>query len=601
MLLTPRLVLDHARFFKQTRSVRRREFITVAVLAVLAVVSEAGGVTMILPILSFVEHSRDVATFAHSSSFAARIVDFYSYVGIPVSIISLSAVVLLFIIARQVINYFANIEMERVKWAIGRRLALRYFEAVLGSSSVNIRTYKSGDFITAVDYECQAVGAIFRTYGTIWMQLISFFTYGAVLVLTAPAAALLAGTVIICSIFGLGVLVRVTKNLSVIALDFRRSYANFLTERFRAWKLIKLGNALTVETAKADDIQSRIVENQLRQLRVAGKLALIFVPVMSALMLSLLYIFIEILHLDVATVVLFILVLIRLTPVSQALQKQASMLAQYSPALERVELAFVRAKQYAEKLDIGRQLPHVEKEIRFEGVYYSYPDREHAALKDISVGIPALRMTAIIGPSGAGKSTFIDLIPRLIVPARGQITLDGTPITEFSLRSLRNAIAYVPQEPFLFDATIADNIRYLRPDASLEEIRASAQMANADDFIERSPKGYDTRLGDLGAGLSVGQKQRIILARAFLSGAQILILDEPTSALDREFEAAIQRAIEGLVAEKRLTVIVIAHRLSTIQNADFVIQLKEGRVFRTGPAQTVLKDQIDIESTLQEG
>lgn len=594
LLIAPRLVRAHARFFRRTRSVRPREVFTVGSLSTLAVLSEAGGITMILPILSFVERGRDVEAFARSSGFARWIVDAYAWVGAPVSILTLSAVALLFIVARQAINYLTNIEIERVKWTIGRRLALNFFEAVLGSSAANIRTYKPGEFMTAADYECQAVGAIFRTYGTIWIQLVSFLAYGAVLVATAPMAAGLAVAVILCSVLGLGVLMRVTKQLSVIALQFRHAYANFLNERFRAWKLIKLGNTLKLEAAKADSLQTRIVANQLRQLRVAGTLALIFVPVMSVLLLSLLYLFVEVLHLDVATVVLFILVLVRLTPVSQSLQRQLSLLAQFSPAQERVEAAFARARRHAEKLDVGRPLERLEREIRFDAVSYSYPDREHAALKGVSVAIPALSMTAVVGPSGAGKSTLVDLIPRLIHPERGRITLDDTPIEEFSLGSLRHAIAYVPQEPFLFDASIADNIRYLRPTASLDEIKAAARLANAHDFIEHTPQGYDTPLGDLGAGLSVGQKQRVVLARAFLSGAQILILDEPTSALDYESEAAIQRAIESMVAERKLTVIVIAHRLSTIQNADFVIQLGEGQVVRTGPARSVLPSVGDL-------
>ena len=588
MLLAPRLMLGHIRFFRKTRSVRPREAGVVAVMSTLAVLSEAGGITMILPILSFVERGRDVAAFASSSTLAARVVDFYTWLGVPISILTLSATALIFIIARQTINYFSSIEIERVKWTIGRRLALIYFGAVLGSSATNIRSYKPGDFITGADYECQAVGAIFRTYGTIWIQIVSFCIYGAVLVVTAPLAAGLAGAVIACSVLGLGVLVRITRHLSVIALDFRRAYTNFLSERFNAWKLIKLGNTLGVETAKAADLQNRIVENQLHQLRVAGKLALIFVPVMSMLLLSLLYLFVEVLHLDVATVVLFILVLIRLTPVSQALQKQMSMLAQFTPAQERVEATFARARQYAEKLDAGRELTGLEREIRFDDVSYSYPDREHAALNNVTVAIPAYSMTAVIGPSGAGKSTFVDLIPRLIVPTHGQISIDNTPIEQFSLGSLRHAIAYVPQEPFLFDATIADNIRYLRPGAAADEIREAARLAHADEFIERTPKGYDTALGDSGAGLSVGQKQRVVLARAFLSGAKILILDEPTSALDYESEAAIQRAVEDLVAQGRITVIVIAHRLSTIRNADFVIELNQGRVARAGPAEVIL-------------
>jgi ABC-type multidrug transport system fused ATPase/permease subunit len=166
--------------------------------------------------------------------------------------------------------------------------------------------------------------------------------------------------------------------------------------------------------------------------------------------------------------------------------------------------------------------------------------------------------------------------------------LDGMDIKSISLRTLRGAVSYVPQQPFLFDASVADNIRYCCPAASDEDVIEAAQKANAHDFISEMPDGYGTLLGDGGAKLSGGQKQRIVLARAFLTKAQILILDEPTSALDYESEAAIQKVIVDLASQHALTVIVIAHRLSTVRNADFVIHLEGGRVRCSGTAAEVL-------------
>ncbi|MGH7005740.1 MAG: ABC transporter ATP-binding protein, partial [Alphaproteobacteria bacterium] len=373
-----------------------------------------------------------------------------------------------------------------------------------------------------------------------------------------------------------------------VAFEIRRGYADFLNERFRAWRLIKLANSLPAEVRRADAIQARVVANQLHFLRISGLMALIFVPVMSAFLLAILYTFVEILALDVATIVIFILIMIRLMPISQALQKQLSTLANFAPSFERIDETLNRAARQAEKLDLGRTISHVTKGFSLERVSFRYPDRETFALSNVSLSIPAGKMTALIGPSGSGKSTLVDLLPRIIDPAEGRILIDGVLASEFSLRSLRSLIAYVPQEPFLFDASFADNIRYLREEASDLEVMEAARLANAADFIECLPQGYATSVGDAGAKLSGGQKQRIVLARAFLSRAEVLILDEPTSALDYASEAAIQRAIEEMRRKVPLTVIVIAHRLSTVQNADLVIHLRDGKLVRVGPAGEIL-------------
>jgi ATP-binding cassette, subfamily B, bacterial len=187
---------------------------------------------------------------------------------------------------------------------------------------------------------------------------------------------------------------------------------------------------------------------------------------------------------------------------------------------------------------------------------------------------------ALVGPSGAGKSTLVKLLPRFYDVLNGRITIDGTDIRDVTLASLRRAIAIVAQEPLLLSGTIADNLRYGRPEASVAELKHAARLAFADEFIERFPAGYETEIGERGIRLSGGQKQRIAIARAFLKDAPILILDEPTSALDPESEALIKAALAHLVRGR--TALVIAHRLSTIENADEVVVLDQGHVLERG-------------------
>jgi ATP-binding cassette, subfamily B, bacterial MsbA len=581
-------IFEQWSFFHRLRLIRIREALLVVVLSTVTVIAETGGMAMILPVLGFVERGRDVAAFEQSSRLAAALVAGYQYLSIPVSLLSLSATAFFLICLRQTINYFNAIEIERIKWNIGRRLCARMFETVIGSNATNIASLKPGDFSLMADYECQATAALARVYGTMWMQILSFLAYGAVLLWTAPVASLVAGLIIGGSMFSLRFILRKAKRLSVVALDVRHQYVNFLNERFRAWKLIKLGNTLNVESRRAADIQQSVVDNQIRTLRNGGIAGLIFVPAVSFFLLGTLYSFVEVFNLDVATIVLFILVMVRLAPVGQALQKQWMLLAQFAPSFERVRDVLKQAVSNSEILDAGVSIGAPREGIQFDRVTFNYPDRLVPALSAVSVVIPARRLTALVGPSGAGKSTFVDLVPRLISPADGRILIDGVDIANASLRSLRHLISYVPQQPFLFDASAADNIRYFCPRATDDEIVDAARKANAHDFIMELPSGYQSQLGDSGAKLSGGQKQRIVLARAFLTKAPIMILDEPTSALDYESESAIQHVIADLAAQHAFTVIVIAHRLSTVRNADFVVHLEEGRVRQAGSASEVL-------------
>lgn len=219
-------------------------------------------------------------------------------------------------------------------------------------------------------------------------------------------------------------------------------------------------------------------------------------------------------------------------------------------------------------------------EIVFDRVNFRYPKSEVQVLTDFSARIAAGSVVAFVGPSGAGKTTIASLIPRFYDVTLGAILLDGKPLAELSLSSLRNAIGIVPQEPQLFHGSIADNIRYGRLDADMQQIAQAAREANAEEFIKQLPEGYDTLVGERGARLSGGQRQRVAIARAILRDPRILILDEATSALDTHSERLIEEALDTLLAGR--TTIIIAHRLSTIRRADNIFYLEQGTIREAG-------------------
>jgi ATP-binding cassette, subfamily B, bacterial len=221
----------------------------------------------------------------------------------------------------------------------------------------------------------------------------------------------------------------------------------------------------------------------------------------------------------------------------------------------------------------------VRGDVVFDGVTFAYADRGHT-LEDISFGVRPGQCIALVGPTGAGKTTLISLLMRFYDPSAGRVLLDGVDVRRFTVSSLRDRISLVLQVPELFSGTIADNIRYGRLDATLDEIGAAATAANAHEFITALPDGYDTKLGEGGAQLSVGERQRICVARAFLKDAPILVLDEPTSAIDSRTEGMILDALDELMVGR--TTFVIAHRLSTVRHADLIVVVNNGRVVEQG-------------------
>jgi ATP-binding cassette subfamily B protein len=219
--------------------------------------------------------------------------------------------------------------------------------------------------------------------------------------------------------------------------------------------------------------------------------------------------------------------------------------------------------------------------LRFEAVTFHYPSRPaQAALQDFTLDVRPGETVALVGPSGAGKSTVLQLLLRFYDPQAGRIALDGVPLNQLTLQDLRARMALVPQEPVLFSASALENIRYGRPGASDEEVRAAARAAYADDFICALPQGYDTFLGERGVRLSGGQRQRIAIARAMLKNAPLLLLDEATSALDAESERMVQAALESAMRDR--TTLVIAHRLATVQQADRIVVIDQGRLVEQG-------------------
>jgi subfamily B ATP-binding cassette protein MsbA len=236
-------------------------------------------------------------------------------------------------------------------------------------------------------------------------------------------------------------------------------------------------------------------------------------------------------------------------------------------------------------------LPTINGLVEFQHVDFAYDEAEPGShdgivLQDISLSVQPGEIVALVGPSGAGKTTLVNMIPRFYDPVRGSITIDGYDLRDVQLATLRAQIGIVPQETLLFSGTIRENLAYGRLDATDEEIVAAARAANAHEFIQALPGGYDAIVGERGFKLSGGQRQRVAIARAILKNSRILILDEATSALDSESEGLVQEALERLMHGR--TTFIIAHRLSTVKVAHRIVVLDRGRIVEQGTHEELM-------------
>jgi ABC-type multidrug transport system fused ATPase/permease subunit len=237
----------------------------------------------------------------------------------------------------------------------------------------------------------------------------------------------------------------------------------------------------------------------------------------------------------------------------------------------------------------GEELPaDLKFELEVKSLSFVYPGTNARVLQDINFSVREGENMAIVGHSGSGKTTLVNIIPRLYDFSEGLISIGGHDVRKFSLSAYRSLFGIVPQEVILFRGTVSDNVRFAKPDATMEEIEKACRAANAHDFIMELQNGYETELSEMGVGLSGGQRQRVAIARAIVKNPRILILDEATSALDSQSEKAVQQALDVFMKDR--TTLVIAHRMSTVRNADKILVMDGGRIIASGTHNELLEE-----------
>ncbi len=362
----------------------------------------------------------------------------------------------------------------------------------------------------------------------------------------------------------------------------------FIQETFIGAKIVKSFCRESTANETFVAINRRVFKSQIRQLLASARTS----PVMEILtgigVVIVIWLGFSKMVSGEATTGSFMSFLTALLLIYNPARKIAKLNAQVQAGLAAVDRVFDVMEQPIEvkETESPRTLSARQHSVTFRHVFFRYPESEANVLQDIKLHVNPGEIIGLAGMSGGGKTTLVNLIPRFFDVSSGELLIDGINIKEFSLYSLRSRVGIVTQEPILFNTTIAENIRYGRPDASDEEVERAARDAYAYDFIMRFPQQLETPIGEMGNRLSGGEKQRLCIARALLKNAPILILDEATSALDAEAESIVQKAMRNLMQGR--TTFVIAHRLSTIQFADRIIVIAGGKIVEEGDQKTLL-------------
>ncbi|MCU0550642.1 MAG: ABC transporter ATP-binding protein/permease [Leptolyngbya sp. Prado105] len=488
-------------------------------------------------------------------------------------------------------NYLTQIYTELTQQSLVDRLRTRIFEQLQALSLSYFNRVSSGELMNTLTSEIGKLNFAFTLTAFMITKILTLLVY-AVLLFTISWQLTFISLVLFTLVAV--ALSNVNQRIRNSSIDVSRANAKFTTTALEFISGIRTVQAFATQDYERDRFytaSSNIVKvgmKAIRQFAIVRPLAEgLATTVLISMIVLAITVFVQNGSLQTASLLTFLFILFRLVPAMYETNTSRVQLLSASGAIQSVrELLRRDNKPYLQTGD--RRFEGLQQAIEFLTVDFGY-DANQLVLKDVSLSIPKGKVTAIVGGSGAGKTTLVDLIPRFYDPIAGCVLFDGEDARSFEVKSLRQRMAIVSQDTFIFNTTVRENIAYGLASITDEQIWHSAVQANALEFILEMPEKFETILGDRGVRLSGGQRQRLAIARALLRDPEILILDEATSALDSESEQLIQQSLEQL--SRGRTVITIAHRLSTIIRADQVVVMEQGRVVEQGQYQELLERQ----------
>jgi subfamily B ATP-binding cassette protein MsbA len=492
-------------------------------------------------------------------------------------------------LGRGVAQIIQSYVVNRIGNGIVGQVQVQLFGKLVRADLARLRTEHSGSYVSSVLYDAGLIREA-ATAGVVNYTQHFLTVIGAITVMVSNDAMLSIAVLVVAPIVGwmMRRFSRRTTKAARGAMAETSALSTAIMESLDGIKIVKIENREEHEEGRV----RTVVERRQRHLIKGANARAAAAPATETLMTMVVAAVLAYAGYRSLTgamnVGAFVAFLAALGMASQSMRQLANLQTVMAEGLVAARRLFAALDVEAEVRDApgAGSLAKGATTIRFEDVSFSYGG-EVPALDAVKLEARRGETVALVGPSGGGKSTILNLIPRFYDVTGGRVTIDGVDVREVTLASLRDQIALVTQEPFLFDDTIRANIGYAYPDASQGQIEEAARQAAAHDFITDLPDGYETLVGEAGARLSGGQRQRIAIARAFLKDAPILLLDEATSALDTESEQQVQAALERLMAGR--TTILIAHRLSTVRHADRIYVIDRGRVVETGSHASLVR------------
>lgn len=492
---------------------------------------------------------------------------------------------------RAAFNYLGQIHTEFAQVLLSDRLRKQIFEQLQSLPLSFFAKTRAGEIINTITTEIERIKQSFSSAAFLISRLLNVCVYLVTMCILSWQLTLLS--VLLGVLVGTGLR---TLNAKVRERSFSTTTAN---GRFTSTAIEFINAIRTVQAFCTQQFERQryyrdsdnVVDTTKKVISAWALVRPITEAISSTVLISMLIlaftVFVSNGTLQVASLLTFFFALFRLVPIVQDVNGMFAYLNTLRGSTENIkDLLRTDNKTYMQNGQIEFQ--GVKRSIDLVSVDFAYYTN-NPVLKNITLTIERGKMTALVGQSGSGKSTLVDLIPRFQDVTAGELLFDGVDVRQFDINSLRAKIAVVSQDTFIFNTSVWDNIAYGSPSATSEAIREAAGLANALEFIEAMPEGFDTQLGDRGVNLSGGQRQRIAIARALLRNPEILILDEATSALDSVSERLIQQSLDKLAVGR--TVIAIAHRLSTIAQADKVVVLEQGCIVEQGKYQELLEQR----------
>lgn len=575
--------MEHLLYFMKQMHAYAGKILYVNLLAMVFISFLDGiGIFLLLPLLS----TSGIMNINAGWSSYPGILKIANEIHRPLALLLIVGVYILLISGQSLIQRNLNLRDIKIHTGFINHVRLQTYGAILQSNWDFFIKKRKSDLIDSLTGDLGRV-----TSGTyVFLQFMASIVYTLIQVGIAFWLSAKMTVFVLCC--GLAVslfsrtFIKQSRMLGNHTSELGRSYIGGITDHFNGIKDIK-SNML--EESRRSWLLLWCVkfgQERLEHAKLSANSQLYYKISSSLIIAFFIYTSTMLFHTQGQQLLLVILVFFRLWPRFQGVQSNLEQIAAAIPAfksLMELQNECKEAKEIKEESsDYHNVKPiRIEESLECRAVSFRYNRHEQVyALQDINLHIHSKQMTAVIGRSGAGKSTLIDILMGLLQPERGQVLMDGVPLMGDNLLSLRKSISYVPQDPFLFNGSIRDNLLMIDPSATEEQIWEALEFAASAEFVSKLPRGLDSLIGDRGVRLSGGERQRLVLARAILRKPSILILDEATSALDTDNETKIQEALERL--QGKLTMIVIAHRLSTIQNADQVIVLDQGLIVQKG-------------------